>query len=145
VRTGLGVEDLGGLLEEPLVAVLATLRRDGSVLLSPVWHRWNAGGFELWLPEDDVKVRHLRRDPRATVVVAESTPPLRGIEVRGDARLLDESTFEIAVAVGSRYIGEERARAYAGTDPSEYTIVRVEPGHMRVWDFADEYEAGDLG
>lgn len=145
MRTGLGVEDLAGLLDEPLVAVLATLRRDGSVLLSPVWHRWSGGGFDLWLPEDDVKVRALRRDPRATVVVAESSPPLRGIEVRGDARLVEASKFEIAVAVGSRYIGEERARAYAGPDPSEYTIVRVEPGHLRAWDFADEYGSGDLG
>jgi PPOX class probable F420-dependent enzyme len=145
MRTGLGVEDLDGLLDEPLVAVLATLRRDGSVLLSPVWHRWRDGGFDLWLPGDDVKVRHLRRDPRATVVVAESDPPLRGVEVRGTARIVEASKFEIAFAVGRRYVDEERARAYVGTDPDEFTVVRLEPGDLRAWDFADEYEAGDLG
>lgn len=115
------------------------------MLLSPVWHRWRDGGFDLWLPADDVKVRHLRRDPRATVVVAESEPPLRGIEVRGEARVVEESKFETALSIGSRYIGDERAREYVGTDPNEYTIVRIEPGALRVWDFADEYEVGELG
>jgi hypothetical protein len=35
VRTNLTVEDLGDLLDKPLVAVLATLRTDGTVLLCP--------------------------------------------------------------------------------------------------------------
>jgi hypothetical protein len=38
VRRNLGPDDLGDLLEQPLVAVLATYRGDGTVLLSPVWH-----------------------------------------------------------------------------------------------------------
>jgi PPOX class probable F420-dependent enzyme len=141
VRTGLRVDDLGGLLDEPIVAVLATLRPDGSVLLSPVWHRWSDGGFDLWFAFDDVKVTHLRRDARATVVVAESTPPLRGVEVRGEARFVDVS-IETAVALASRYIGEEAARAYVGTDPAEFAMVRVEPGALRAWDFSDEYRDG---
>ena len=32
MRTNLTIEDLDGFLEEPVVAVLATVRRDGSVL-----------------------------------------------------------------------------------------------------------------
>ena len=87
MRTNLVVEDLGTLLEEPLLAVLATLRRDGSVLLSPVWHEWRDGGFNVWVEADNVKVRHLRRDPSATIVVAESEAPLRGLEVRGTVEL----------------------------------------------------------
>jgi hypothetical protein len=41
MRTNLTVEHLGSFLEEPLLAVLATLRGDGSVLLSPVYHEWH--------------------------------------------------------------------------------------------------------
>jgi len=37
--------DLGTFLDEPLIAVLASLRADGSVLLSPIWHEWRDGGF----------------------------------------------------------------------------------------------------
>jgi Pyridoxamine 5'-phosphate oxidase len=74
MRTSLEPADLGGFLSEPRVAELATLRRDGAVQLSPVWHEWRDGGFNAWIGIDDVKARHLRRDPRATLVVAGSEP-----------------------------------------------------------------------
>jgi PPOX class probable F420-dependent enzyme len=142
VRRNLGIEDLGGFLEEPLVAVLATLRPDGTVLLSPVWHEWRDGGFNVWVGTDDVKARHLRRDPRASILVAESEPPLRGVEVRGVARIIEDGTHETAVRIASRYLGPEKAAAYVGSGGDE-VIVRLDPGNLRVWDFADEHEAMD--
>jgi PPOX class probable F420-dependent enzyme len=91
MRTNLTIEDLGDLLDRPLIAVLATLRMDGTVLLSPVYHEWRDGGFNIWVEQQNVKARHLRRDPRATILVAESDPPLRAVEVRGLARLTGKS------------------------------------------------------
>ena len=38
MRKNLPVEELGDFLEQPFNATLATYRRDGSVLLSPVWY-----------------------------------------------------------------------------------------------------------
>lgn len=139
MRTNLTVEDLGGFLDEPHVAVLATMRRDGTVLLSPVWHEWRDGGFDVWVGADDVKVRHLRRDPRATIVVAESEPPLRGIEVRNAVELIQDGALETAVAIATRYIGRERGRAYVESSTGEHLIVRLTPGDLRIWDFSDEY------
>ena len=57
MRTDLTVEDLGTFLDEPLVAVLATLRADGTVLLSPVYHEWHKGGFNVWVEAKNVKAR----------------------------------------------------------------------------------------
>jgi PPOX class probable F420-dependent enzyme len=140
MRTHLRLEDLGSFLGEPRVAVLATLRRDGAVLLSPVWHEWRDGGFNTWMVAEDVKVRHLRRDPRATIVVAESEPPLRGVEVRGSAALIDAGVPETAVRIAARYIGAEKGTAYVASLPGEQLIVRLTPGAIRAWDFADEYD-----
>jgi PPOX class probable F420-dependent enzyme len=133
------VEDLGGFLDEPHVAVLATLRRDGSVLLSPVWHEWRDGGFGVWRGGDGVKARHLRRDPRASIVVAESKPPLRGVEVRGVARIVQDDVQASALRIASRYLGDEAGAEYVGSGEGD-VIVRIEPGELRVWDFADEYD-----
>jgi PPOX class probable F420-dependent enzyme len=144
MRNGLAIEDLGGFLDEPLVAVLATLRRDGSVLLSPVWHEWRDGGFNLWLETENVKTRHLRRDPRATIVVAESGAPFRGVEVRGRARLIEEDVTETGVRIGTRYLGADDAVAYVEPLRGSDVIARIEHGHLRVWDFADEYGAGGV-
>ena len=48
MRTNLTVEDLGDLLDRPLIAVLATLRTDGTVLLSPVYHEWRVRHEVAW-------------------------------------------------------------------------------------------------
>ena len=140
MRRNLTLEDLGSFLAEPHVAVLATLRRDGTVLLSPVWHEWRDGGFNLWIAVEDVKIRHLRQDPRATIVVAESDPPLRGVEVRTAAQFIEERISETARRIAARYIGEGKGAAYVESLGGEDVIVRLTPGDIRIWDFADEYD-----
>jgi PPOX class probable F420-dependent enzyme len=142
VRANLALEDMGGLLDQPLLAVLATLRADGSVLLSPIWYEWRDGGFNLWVEAENVKARHLRRDPRATIVVAESEPPLRGVEVRGAARFVAEGVTETAHRIAARYVGGEEGAADAEALRGLDVIIRIEPGNLRVWDFADEYDDG---
>jgi hypothetical protein len=41
MRTNLTVDDLGDLLEQPIV--------DGSAMLSPVWFEWGDGVFNVWV------------------------------------------------------------------------------------------------
>jgi PPOX class probable F420-dependent enzyme len=139
MRTNLGLEDLGDFLDEPRLAVLATMRRDGAVLLSPVWHEWRDGGFNIWIGSDDAKSRHLRRDPRATIMVAGSEPPLRGIEIRTEARFVEGSVTETAVRIATRYVGRDEAVRFAGILAGEDVIVRLEPGEVRIWDFVDDF------
>ena len=142
VRTNLTVKDLGNLLDRPLVAVLATLRTDGTVLLSPVYHEWRNGGFNIWVEQQNVKTRHLRRDSRATILVAESDPPLRAIEVRGRARFIEEGVSEIALRIATRYLGPEEGAGDVDALRGADVIVRIEPGDIRVWDYADEFSVG---
>ena len=141
MRTNLSVEDLGTFLDEPRVAVLATLRVDGTVLLSPVYHEWREGGFNVVVETQNVKARHLRRDPRATILVTESEPPLRGVEVRGSAQFIDDGVTETTCRIVARY-GDEEAEADAEARRGADVIVRLEPDHIRIWDFADEFDAG---
>ena len=141
MRTNLAVEDLGDLLDKPLVAVLATLRTDGSALLSPVYHEWRDGGFNVWVEQQNVKARHLRRDPRATILVAESDPPLRAVEVRGRARLIEEDVSDTALRIVTRYEGPEDGAADVEALRGADVIIRIEPGDIRVWDYADEFGA----
>ena len=137
MRKNLGADDLGDLLERPLVAVLATYRRSGDVLLSPVWHEWRAGGFDVVTGHDGIKVQHLARDPRASIVVYEHEFPYRGIEVRGEARLLTDGSKDAVRRIASRYLGAEAGAAYA-EQTTDDTIIRLEPGRLRAWDFSDE-------
>ncbi len=137
MRRNLAVEDLGDLVELPLVATLATYRRDGSVLLSPVWHEWRDGGFNVATGSSGVKARHLRRDPRASIVVYEHEPPYRGIEVRGRGQLVSEQTQEVVRRIAIRYLGESAGNAYAERAMDD-VLIRIGPGELRAWDFSDE-------
>jgi PPOX class probable F420-dependent enzyme len=138
MRKDLGIEGLGDLVELPIVATLATYRKDGTVLLSPVWHEWRDGGFNIIIERDDVKARHVRRDPRASLALYESDPPYRGLELRGAPRLVDEDVTETQHRIAVRYLGAEAAESY-GAEPSGKEItLRLEPGDLRTWDFADD-------
>lgn len=131
MRTNLSVDDLGNLLSQPLVATLATYRKGGDVLLSPVWFEWSDGGFNIVVGRKDVKAQHLRRDARASVAVYENDMPLRGLEVRGTARMFTEGLHELRQRIYHHYMGE------APKSPDESEIaVRIE-GTIRAWDFAD--------
>ena len=138
MRKDLSIDDLGDLVSLPLLAVLATYRRDGTVLLSPVWHEWRDGGFQVVTGSRDVKATHLRRNPRASIVVCEPIPPYRGVEVRCSAQLVDATAGEAVRRIASRYLGTEAGAAYAQSARDD-VLIRLEPGDLRAWDFADDF------
>lgn len=138
MRRHLTMDDLGDLTELRLLAVLATYRQDGTVLLSPVWHEWHDGGFNVVTSGHDVKAAHLRRDPRASIVVCEPSPPYRGVEVRGRARLVTGGAGDALKRIASRYLGPEACPGYAASTKDDL-LIRLEPGELRAWDFTDEF------
>lgn len=140
MRTNLSVDDLGGLTDEPIVAVLATNRADGTTMLSPVWFEWDGEAITIWSHGwTDGKVRHLQRDPRATVVVAEQRMPLRGFEITGQATLTTEGFHATMRRISARYAGEEVADAMANDFAEPGVLIRVAPSRLRAWDFADDW------
>jgi len=140
MRKDIPLDELADFLALPIASVLGTYRRDGGVLLSPVWHRWRDGGFEVTCFPGDIKVKHLRNDPRASLLVYDQAPPYRGVEIRTEAVLseIDAREFdEWAV----HYLGEEAGPAYSGQITGSLILVRLEPGQIRTWDFADDFSA----
>jgi PPOX class probable F420-dependent enzyme len=114
VRTNLTADDVADLLEAPIVAILATRRADDTTMLSPAWFEWRDGGFNVWASASDRgKVGHIERDPRVSIVVANSEWPYKGIEVRGEARLSDEGFFEVLGRTARRYFGDEVGVGFA--------------------------------
>lgn len=136
MNRGLTPDQLDGLLDEPHLATLATFRKDGSVLQSPLWYIWEDGGFTLAMAAGDGKLKHLARDSRVTIVVAEDALPYRGFEVRGLAELTDRPYAPTITRIARRYVGPQGESFYA--DSHGGVVVRIEPGDMRGWDFRDD-------
>jgi PPOX class probable F420-dependent enzyme len=142
VRKNLSVEELGDLLERPFNATLATYRRDGSVLLSPVWHEWRDGGFSIGTFVDDIKLRQIEQRGLAAVVVADNEAPYRGIEVSGEPTIVRDVDLAYATfrRIAQRYLGPERAKPYLEKLVEPMVTIRLVPGRLRTWDFADDEE-----
>jgi PPOX class probable F420-dependent enzyme len=139
VRTNLTVEDLGDLLDRPIVAVIATYRKDGSVLLSPVWHEWRDGGFNVWVGgASEGKARHLAADPRMSIVVHEQTLPYRGVEASGRASMSHEGFHDVVRRTAARYYSPEAADGFAAAYTEPGLVVRLVPDKFRAWDFRDD-------
>ena len=139
MRRKLQVADLGDLLDQPLNAILAISLANDEVLLAPVWYEWRDGGFSAFTEADGVKHRYIERDPRVSIVVAENGGINRGIEVRGIAHISRDGVNNICRRITSRYLPPELAAPFVQQlERVGMVHVRIEPGKLRAWDFADE-------
>ncbi len=137
----MGLADVGvemqSLLDAPSPAVLTLYREDGEALVSPVWFRVLDGALEVVVAITDRKLAHLRRDPRCVLLVFETVPPFRGVQVRGVASLTPDAGARTRLAIASRYLGVERGRRYADVDRRPPGIVVGLPlRDARAWDLA---------
>jgi PPOX class probable F420-dependent enzyme len=137
------LERVASLLAAPSPAVLTTYRRDGSALVSPVWFRFERGAFEVVVADGDVKLRHLRRDPRCGFLAFETAPPFRGIEAHGPAELDELDVAPVRAAIAARYLGAEAGARFAEARSSvPGVVVRIPAATPRVWDLAAILPAG---
>lgn len=142
MRTGLGLDDLGDLLEQPIVAVLATYRRNGTILLSPVWFEWHDGTFNVWVGgANEGKAKHVSNDPRVSLVVHEQTLPYRGVEVSGAATLSEDGFFDVVRRTAARYYGPDQADSFVGLFSKPGLVISLAPDRIRAWDFKDDVGA----
>ena len=140
--------ELDELLEQPLIATLATYRKDGTVLLSPVWHEWRDEGFNVLVGENDIKLRHIQERPTASVVVYDHVPPYRGVEARCRARVIEGGYKDAQRRMADRYL--RTVAPYYGQVPhglaASGLLLRLEPEAVRSWQFRDlfpELEGAD--
>jgi hypothetical protein len=71
-------------------------------------------------------------------VVCEQSPPYRGVELRCSALLVTAGVEDAVKRIASRYLGREAGAAYAERADDDL-LIRLEPGDLRAWDFADEF------
>jgi PPOX class probable F420-dependent enzyme len=129
------------------VLQVATIGRDGSPHLAPMWFVIDDGKVVFRSFTKSQKIVNLRRDPRITVLVesGETYDSLRGVMIRGRATLIDDPAYvlEIYGRLGARYPfagdtpvaleGEALEQAF-GPYAAKNTAVVVEPDRIASWD-----------
>lgn len=122
------------LAEGARTATIATLRGDGRPHAVPVWYVLDGDDIVCIISESSVKGRNLARDPRATVVVDDGTPPYAFVSIDGEAELSrdPEERRRIADVMGRRYLdSEEAVNGFIGYMMSPANVVaRIHPTHI---------------
>jgi PPOX class probable F420-dependent enzyme len=133
-------ERLQEFLAEPNPIVVGTVRKDGSVQMSPVWFEYRAG--QIWLnggPKRDW-FRHMSRDGHATLLVVDQKSMFRWAQIQ--ARLVDstaEGADDHIERLSQRYLGGPYRNPKV-----DRLIIRLEPlrvtgsnGNWQPWDLVE--------
>jgi len=98
--------ELAPLLESTAVAFVSTIGPAGEPQTTPLWFLWRDGALQFSLVDGRQKLRNLRRDPRASVVVVDPVEPTCYVELRGAVDLAADPEMELERTVAIKYRGE---------------------------------------
>jgi PPOX class probable F420-dependent enzyme len=106
---------------------VATLREDGSPLVTPVWVDYDGENVVFNTAAPRAKWKHLKRDPRVAVEVYAQDDPYKYVTVSGTAEVVEdeEEANRHIDKMSAKYRGIPK---YQGHKPGERrVIVRVKP------------------
>jgi PPOX class probable F420-dependent enzyme len=116
------------LLDDPNLAVLATINPDGSPQTSVVWVGRDGDDVLISTAAGRRKDTNLRRDPRASLSVIDKDDPLHYAEIRGTATVTEDVDRRLAVALAEDYEGPGAGQEYLDLPPEVVrVVVRITP------------------
>ena len=123
--------DQVALLRESHLAYVATVNRDGSPQVTPVWVDTDGEAIIFNTARGRLKWRNLERDPRAAVTVVDvSDPEGRVLIARGRAELIEDGALEHMDTLSHKYDG----KPWAPVPGQTRVIVRVIPDRITTAD-----------
>ena len=122
-------------VEKTRIAVLASLRADGSAHTSPVWFRYEDGVFKVLIDRGSQKHRNIERDARVELCIDDrERPPFHTVIVLGRAELREPPGAAWRLALAVHYLGEENGRRYTeSTPPGDAVLVVIAPERVAGW------------
>src|SRR5215472_13676315 len=91
---GLIPEEYFDVLESKSVAHIATLGPHGEPQSNPVWFLWDGTYLSFSITTERQKYQNVKRDPHIAVSITHPQDPGRYIELRGVARIEQDSKLE---------------------------------------------------
>jgi PPOX class probable F420-dependent enzyme len=123
--------DQVALLREPHLAYVATVNRDGSPQVTPVWVDTDGEAIIFNTARGRLKWRNLERDRRAAVTVVDvGDPEGRVLIARGRAELIEDGALEHMDTLSRKYDG----KPWTAVPGQTRVIVRVIPDRITTAD-----------
>ena len=105
---------------------IATLMKDGSPQLSPVWANYESGFILVNTAEGRIKHKNILRDPRVAVSVTSNDNPLDMTTIRGTVvAIISDSEYNHADKLTQQYMG--RNHYPFKRDNGKRIILKIKP------------------
>lgn len=121
------------LLDGTKTGKLATVRKDGSPHVVPVWYDLDGDSLVFTTGAETVKGRNIKREPRVCMAVDDQAPPYSFVMIEGTAELSEdpEELYHWAKRIAARYMGQAKAEAFGKRNSGEgEVLVRITPSKI---------------
>ncbi len=119
------------LFSEKNLVFIATIMKDGSPQVSPVWASYDDGYILVNTAEGRVKHKNILRDSRVAVSVVSKDNPLDMTTIRGTVEeLISDSEYKHADKLTQQYMGREHYPFKR--DDEKRIILKIKPTHVFV-------------
>lgn len=117
------------LIDAKSFAHIATINKDGSPQVSPVWIERQGDTVIVNTEQTRRKVRNLRRTPVVSLSLQDPENPYSYVEIRGRVvEITPEGGFEGIDRLGKKYMGVDK---YQGNQPGDMRVqIKIEPTHI---------------
>jgi PPOX class probable F420-dependent enzyme len=120
-------------LEQPFVGTVTTLRNDGSPHSTIVWVDTDTDEVLFNTAVGRAKERHLRKDPRVSLLVVDPEDTYRWLAINGNAELTTEGADAQIDKLAKKYLGQDE---YPWRNPEEQRVmVRIRPERVEGYGF----------
>jgi nitroimidazol reductase NimA-like FMN-containing flavoprotein (pyridoxamine 5'-phosphate oxidase superfamily) len=142
MRVRMNLEEIHQYLDKPLLARLATSDA-GWPHVVPVWFEFDGENFWIPVQAKTVKVKHIRRDRRVSLIIDTYTEPIsrfnvKQVMIKGEAELVKDNDLDAnpsksrTISVYRRYLGKEsdNTELVSKLLAMERFLIKVKPVRM---------------
>ncbi|HEY3848723.1 MAG TPA: PPOX class F420-dependent oxidoreductase [Acetobacteraceae bacterium] len=119
------------LTQKTAFANLATIMKDGSPQVTPVWFDYTNGHVRVNTAKGRVKARNLHEGVRVALAILDPDNPYRYLQIRGQVvRVTEEGASAHIDSLAKKYLGKDK---YPFSQPGEVRIrYEIEPLAVQV-------------
>ncbi len=127
-RTSVIPESYADLLDQPVLAHVATIGPDGEPQNNPVWFGWDGEHITFSQTTVRQKYRNVQRDARVALSIVDPANPYRYLEIRGSVERIDPDPDKAFInSMAKKYLGQD---VYPWNQPGDERVVLViHPDH----------------
>ena len=124
------------LMQGTLIGKLATVKKDGSPHVVPIWFVLDDGDNNIediifTTHHNSIKSKNINRDNRISICVDDQTPPFSFVTAFGVAEIKhckQKELFKWATKIAERYMGKKNAKTYGRRNSGEGAVlVKINP------------------